>query len=446
VIVRHLTLSDFRNYAAADVELAPGTNLFIGRNGQGKTNLVEAIGYLSTLGSHRVSSDQAMIRAGRDSAIIRTRLEHNGRDLLAEVQINRSTPNRAQVNRGQIKPRELPRYFSSVLFAPEDLGIVRGDPSARRKFADQLIVLRIPRMAGVYADYDRTLRQRNTLLKSARGSGLKESQLSTLEVWDDKLITLGTEIIGARSRLVAEMAAPLQAAYRSVVGDDHGPRISLIMSVDGVDADDDGFPNAPAPAPVSAPVSTATDGADDAASAGHISGAPLPTPAEVAEAFRRRIAERRRAELDRGVTLVGPHRDDLLFELNGLPVKGYASHGESWSFALSLKLASAELLRRESNLGDPVLILDDVFAELDQSRRRRLAEAIAGYEQVLITAAVLDDVPEQLTARTVRIAAGEIVGTSDALGSNDNVTSGAAASSETSTAAAADTEPGADNG
>ncbi|WP_445996722.1 DNA replication/repair protein RecF [Okibacterium fritillariae] len=419
MIVRHLTLSDFRNYAAADVELAPGTNLFIGRNGQGKTNLVEAIGYLSTLGSHRVSSDQAMIRAGRDSAIIRTRLEHNGRDLLAEVQINRSTPNRAQVNRGQIKPRELPRYFSSVLFAPEDLGIVRGDPSARRKFADQLIVLRTPRMAGVYADYDRTLRQRNTLLKSARGSGLKETQLSTLEVWDDKLITLGTEIIGARSRLVAEMAAPLQDAYRSVVGDDHGPRISLIMSVDGVDADDDGFPNAPAPASAASGASgsvgaeSASDGVGSTASATDGSGAALPTPAEVTEAFRRRIAERRRAELDRGVTLVGPHRDDLLFELNGLPVKGYASHGESWSFALSLKLASAELLRRESNLGDPVLILDDVFAELDQSRRRRLAEAISGYEQVLITAAVLDDVPEQLTARTVRIAAGEIVGTSD---------------------------------
>jgi len=451
VIVRHLTLSDFRNYAAADVELAPGTNLFIGRNGQGKTNLVEAIGYLSTLGSHRVSSDQAMIRAGRDSAIIRTRLEHNGRDLLAEVQINRSTPNRAQVNRGQIKPRELPRYFSSVLFAPEDLGIVRGDPSARRKFADQLIVLRTPRMAGVYADYDRTLRQRNTLLKSARGSGLKETQLSTLEVWDDKLIALGTEIIGARSRLVAEMAAPLQAAYRSVVGDDHGPRISLIMSVDGVDADDDGFPNAPAPA--SAPVSTAADGESGPASTGPGSAAALPTAAEVAEAFRRRIAERRRAELDRGVTLVGPHRDDLLFELNGLPVKGYASHGESWSFALSLKLASAELLRRESNLGDPVLILDDVFAELDQSRRRRLAEAISGYEQVLITAAVLDDVPEQLTARTVRIAAGEIVGTSAAVALNDNATASAAVSREPSretptaaVAAAADTEPGADRG
>lgn len=452
MIVRHLTLSDFRNYAAADVELAPGTNLFIGRNGQGKTNLVEAIGYLSTLGSHRVSSDQAMIRAGRDSAIIRTRLEHNGRDLLAEVQINRSTPNRAQVNRGQIKPRELPRYFSSVLFAPEDLGIVRGDPSARRKFADQLIVLRTPRMAGVYADYDRTLRQRNTLLKSARGSGLKESQLSTLEVWDDKLITLGTEIIGARSRLVAEMAAPLQAAYRSVVGDDHGPRISLIMSVDGVDADDDGFPNAPAPASVSSAVaagagsSSGSDGAGTDTSAAGGSGAVLPTPAEVAEAFRRRIAERRRAELDRGVTLVGPHRDDLLFELNGLPVKGYASHGESWSFALSLKLASAELLRRESTLGDPVLILDDVFAELDQSRRRRLAEAIAGYEQVLITAAVLDDVPEQLTARTVRIAAGEIVGTSDAVASNDNATASAVASSEPSTAAAANTEPGTERG
>ncbi|RUQ98077.1 DNA replication/repair protein RecF [Labedella endophytica] len=390
MIVKHLSLGDYRNYAAADVPMQPGANLFVGRNGQGKTNLVESLGYLSTLGSHRVSSDQALIRAGADSAVIRARLEHDGRELLAEVQINRSSANRAQINRSQIKPRELPRYFSSVLFAPEDLGIVRGDPSARRRFIDQLIVLRSPRMSGVLADYDRVLRQRNTLLKSARSTGLKESQLTTLEIWDDKLVTLGSEIIVVRGALVAALGAPVAAAYSAVVGDDHRPTLSPVLSVSGSDAEEP---------------ESGVRGEQEARA-----DAVVPTTAaQAADAFRTALAARRRAELDRGITLVGPHRDDVAFGLNGLPVKGYASHGESWSFALALKLGAAELLRAESSLGDPVLILDDVFAELDQGRRRRLAEAIAGFEQVLITAAVLDDVPETLTAHTVHIHAGEVV-------------------------------------
>lgn len=385
MIVTHLNLSEYRNYAVADVAIAPGANLFVGRNGQGKTNLVEALGYLSTLGSHRVSSDQALIRAGSDAAVIRARLQHNGRDLLAEVQINRSGANRAQINRGQIKPRELPRYFSSVLFAPEDLGIVRGDPSARRRFIDQLLILHTPRLAGVMGDYERTLKQRNSLLKSARSSGLKATQLTTLEIWDDRLVVFGSEIIDERVRLVEALSQPIRDAYASVVGDDHGPALTPVLSIDGVDAEDQGM-NQPK-----------TD-------------SPVPTSeVSTSDRFRTALAARRKSEIERGLTLVGPHRDDILFELNSLPVKGYASHGESWSFALALKLASAELLRRDSSLGDPVLILDDVFAELDSHRRARLAAAVSSFEQVLITAAVLDDVPAALAAHIVHIDGGRIV-------------------------------------
>ncbi|AWB85189.1 DNA replication/repair protein RecF [Mycetocola zhujimingii] len=386
MIVTHLNLSEYRNYAVADVAFAPGANLFVGRNGQGKTNLVEALGYLSTLGSHRVSNDQALIRAGADAAVIRARLQHNGRDLLAEVQINRSGANRAQVNRSQIKPRELPRYFSSVLFAPEDLGIVRGDPSARRRFIDQLLVLHTPRLAGVMSDYERTLKQRNSLLKSARSSGLKANQLTTLEIWDDRLVVFGSEIIDERVRLVEALSQPIRDAYASVVGDDHGPSLTPLLSINGVDAEETG----------AAPTETRAE----------------PGGLSTADLFRSALAARRKSEVERGLTLVGPHRDDILFELNSLPVKGYASHGESWSFALALKLASAELLRRDSSLGDPVLILDDVFAELDSHRRARLASAVSTFEQVLITAAVLDDVPAELAAHTVHIEAGRILDSS----------------------------------
>ncbi|MCI0156846.1 DNA replication/repair protein RecF [Leifsonia shinshuensis] len=381
--VTHLSLTDFRNYRTAEVPFAAGANLFVGRNGQGKTNLVESLGYLSSLGSHRVSSDQAMIRKDADSAIIRARIEHDGRELLVEVQLNRSSANRAQVNRGAIKPRELPRYFSSVLFAPEDLALVRGEPGIRRRFLDQLLIQRNPRLSAVIADYERVLKQRNTLLKSARASRVKPDQLGTLDIWDERLVALGTELLDARLDLVARLSDPLVAAYRSVAGDDHHPRLLPQLTIRGAHVDDD---------------------EDDADSDVTVSSG------DTAEVFRGALATVRRKELERGLTLVGPHRDDVLFELNGLPAKGYASHGESWSFALALKLASAELLRRESSTGDPVLILDDVFAELDQARRRMLATAVAGYEQVLITAAVLDDVPEALTAHTVRIEAGTIVG------------------------------------
>ncbi|UKF28447.1 DNA replication/repair protein RecF [Clavibacter nebraskensis] len=386
MIVRHLSLGDFRNYTRADVALLPGATLFVGSNGQGKTNLVEALGFLSTLGSHRVSTDQALIRQGAESAVIRALLQHAGRELRVEVQINRSWANRAQVNSTPTKPRELPRYFSSVLFAPEDLALVRGDPSGRRRFLDQLLVLRTPRLAGVLSDYERALKQRNTLLKSARARGMKADQLGTLDIWDERLVAIGSQIIAARGALVENLQPELARAYLAVAGSDHGPSSRPELSIL---ADDPGD--------------------DDADDSGARDGGRFTRAEDVVPVFAAAIARMRPRELERGLTLVGPHRDDVLFRLNGLPAKGYASHGESWSFALALKLASAELLRRDSQTGDPVLILDDVFAELDQARRGRLAEAVTGFEQVLITAAVFEDVPEHLAANAVHIRAGEIV-------------------------------------
>jgi DNA replication and repair protein RecF len=381
VIVTHLNLADFRNYESLDVDLHPRANLFVGSNGQGKTNLVEALGYLSTLGSHRVSADHAMIRQGQDAAIVRARLKHQDRELLAEVQINRSGANRAQINRSVIKTRELPRYFSSVLFAPEDLALVRGEPSGRRRFLDELLVLRTPRMSGVLADYERVLRQRNTLLKTARNA---RGDLSTLDLWDERLVALGSELVQARTTLVTDLDPEVTAAYSAIAGADHAASLSNRLSI----------------------FSSSTD--DDVEDAGASRSGIIPMDA-AADAFRAALVRLRRAELDRGLTLAGPHRDDLALELNGLPARGYASHGESWSFALSLKLAAAAVLRRESSSGDPVLILDDVFAELDESRRGRLAAAVADFEQVLITAAVLDDVPTSLATNVVRIKAGQVI-------------------------------------
>ncbi|MCR2813008.1 DNA replication/repair protein RecF [Microbacterium sp. zg.Y1090] len=380
MIVEQLSLVDFRNYAAADVALSAGANVFVGRNGQGKTNLVEAIAFFATLGSHRVSNDAPMVRHGADAAIVRARLAHGERRVQLEAQVNRQGSNKARVNGSPVKPAELPRYAQVVLFAPEDLQIVRGDPSARRRFADQLLTQRTPRMAGVLADYDRVLKQRNALLKSARARGVRGDALTTLDVWDDKLVTLGTQVIRARLALATELTGPLTTSYEAIAGADHRPELVWALSVDGADPEED-----------AASAATAAD-------------------ATAVEAlFRTALATRRSAELERGLTLTGPHRDDLLMRVRGLPVKGYASHGESWSVALALRLASADLLRAESRLGDPVLILDDVFAELDADRRTRLAALVAGYEQVVVTAAVEADVPDALRARTVRVEAGRIL-------------------------------------
>ncbi|WP_345751686.1 DNA replication/repair protein RecF [Microbacterium rhizophilus] len=383
MIVEHLSLKDFRNYAEAELTLRPGANVLVGRNGQGKTNLAEAIAYLATLGSHRVSADAPLVREGFDAAFVRARLAHGERRVTLELQLNKHGSNKARIGGSPVRTNELPRYAQVVLFAPEDLQIVRGDPSARRRFADQLLIQRAPRMSAVLADYDRTLRQRTALLKSARARGLKSAQLPTLDVWDDKLVALGSEIIDARNRLAQDLAAPVAAAYAAIAGEDHRPELDWALSIRGGDpeASEDAAPDDP-----------------------QVAGG------STADLFRAALQEKRAAELDRGLTLVGPHRDDLILRVRDLPVKGYASHGESWSVALALRLASAELLRTESPGGDPVLILDDVFAELDADRRARLAGVVAGYEQVVVTAAVAGDVPEALRVNAVRIEAGRVLG------------------------------------
>ncbi|MFS0853461.1 DNA replication/repair protein RecF [Microbacterium sp. 179-I 3D4 NHS] len=389
MIVEHLSLVDFRNYATAELALHRGPNVLVGRNGQGKTNLAEAVVFLATLGSHRVSSDAPMVRDGQEFAIIRARLSHGERRVLVEVQLNRQGSNKARINGSPSKTNELPRYAHVVLFAPEDLQIVRGDPSARRRFVDQLLIQRTPRLASVLGDYDRVLKQRNALLKSARARGIRGEALSTLDVWDDKLVALGSEIIVARQRLAGDLQQPVADAYAAIAGADHRPELEWALSIRGGDPEEDARP---------------TDDEADAAP----SAAGALAREQVAELFRASLFAKRSNELDRGLTLTGPHRDDLVLRVRGLPVKGYASHGESWSVALALRLASAELLRSESPAGDPVLILDDVFAELDADRRQRLASLTAGYEQVVVTAAVEEDIPEVLHAHVVRISAGTI--------------------------------------
>lgn len=384
--VIHLSLSDYRNYRSAEIDLVAGQNLIIGRNGQGKTNLVEAIAYFASLRSHRVSSDASLIRAGAESAIARMRIGVGEREALLQMELNRSGPNRAQVNRNAARPRELTRWFSAVLFAPEDLMIVRGEPSGRRRFLDDAVVARNPAMAGVLSDYERVVRQRTSLLKSARASGARSALDATLEIWDEQLVSLGSRIMFERRSLIERLSIPLADSYASLVEQDHAPRLMLVESA----------------ALPSGDVSRET-------------GSPVAEPESVSREtlereFRVVLGNARLQELDRAQTLVGPHRDDLALELNGLPVKGFASHGESWSFALALRLGLAALLREESPAGDPVIILDDVFAELDAGRRRRLMAAVGEYEQVIVTAAVEDDVPEDREWHTIRIAAGEVVG------------------------------------
>jgi DNA replication and repair protein RecF len=379
VYVAHLTLVDFRSYATAEVALEPGATAFIGRNGQGKTNLVEAIDYLSRLGSHRVASDAPLVRAGAERALVRASVVRDGRQAMLEIEINPGKANRARVNRADLpRARELVGLVRTVIFAPDDLALVKGDPAGRRSFLDDLLVMRAPRLAGVRADYERILKQRNSLLKTAgaarRGSTSQESALSTLGVWDSHLARTGAELLAERLRLVAELRPYVGHAYATVAR--------------GASSDDAGLDYQP-----SLEIGELTDRDD------------------LAERLLGELEVRRNDELDRGVSLVGPHRDELLLSLgNGeqrLPVRGYASHGESWSFALALRLASYDLVRADGD--DPILILDDVFAELDSERRAQLAELVAGAEQVLVTAAVAADVPEKLAGVRYQVVGGEVL-------------------------------------
>jgi DNA replication and repair protein RecF len=372
--VARLVLHDFRSYPAAELDLEAGPTAFIGANGQGKTNLVEAVDYVSRLDSHRVSGDAPLVRVGADQAVVRVEVKRDDRTALIEVEITPGRANRARVNGAALpRTRDVVGILRTVMFSPDDLALVKGDPSDRRHFLDALLTLRTPRLGGVKADYDRVLKQRNALLKSARGRQ-QSVDLSTLDIWDDKLATLGGELVAHRLTLLDDLEPYLTDAYLQVASEAPEDRRRV---------------KATYKPSVQLPEGSAGD-----------QGA-------VREALLAGIADRRRDELERGISLVGPHRDEVVLEIGDLPAKGYSSHGESWSLALALRLASFALLRSEGD--DPVLILDDVFAELDQGRREQLATLVGDAEQVLVTAAVADDVPKALLGRRFRVEGGRVL-------------------------------------
>jgi DNA replication and repair protein RecF len=411
VHLSHLALTDFRSYAAADLKLGPGVSTFLGANGQGKTNLVEAAAYVATLGSHRVATDAPLVRRGAEQAVLRAQVVSGGRDSLVEIEINAGRVNRARLNRAPVRPRQVLGVLRAVLFAPEDLALVKGDPEQRRRFLDDLLAVRAPRYAAVRSDYERVLRQRTALLKTLRrraagrpfaGAAARSpgswdeaaaaenghdaapgSPTRMLDVWDEQLATVGAELLAGRLRLTELLRPLVKQAYADVSGGGAEAGITYRQSGGGAGLRPPG-PGNPAP-----PIDRAQ------------------LAAELREALSRVRAE----ELERGVCLVGPHRDDLDLRIGDLPSRGYASHGESWSTALSLRLAAYELLRAAGD--EPVLLLDDVFAELDMGRRERLALLVAGADQVLVTAAVPEDVPPALAGVRFEVAGGTVTRAAD---------------------------------
>jgi DNA replication and repair protein RecF len=372
-----LALTDFRSYPALSLELGPGVTTFWGPNGEGKTNLVEAVGYLATLGSHRVASDAPLVRRGAERAVLRGAVTAAQGDALVEIELNPGRANRVRLNRAPMpRPRDVLGALRTVLFAPEDLVLVKGDPGERRRFLDELLVATAPRYAGVRADYERVLKQRTALLKSAGSKGhlggqARAAMTATLDAWDGQLARAGAPLLAGRMRLVAALRPHVAAAYEAVSGGQPGDACGMSYR------------------------SSALNNTDE-----------FEDMTALETALLKALAGLRTSELDRGVCLVGPHRDELELSIARLPARGYASHGESWSLALALRLASFALLREGGE--DPVLILDDVFAELDTGRRDRLAALVAGTEQVLITAAVPADIPAVLDGARFTVSAGAV--------------------------------------
>jgi DNA replication and repair protein RecF len=390
VHLNRLALTDFRCYASADLRLEPGVTSFTGANGQGKTNLVEAVGYVATLASHRVATDAPLVRSGAERAIVRAGVTSADRSLLVEIEINPARANRARLNRSPVqRPRQILGAVRCVLFAPEDLALVKGDPGERRRYLDDLLVQSAPRYAGIRSDYDRVVRQRTALLKAARARPPgHRPMLSSLEAWDEQLVRTGAELLAGRLELANALRPLAVKAYAAVSGDECAVEVTYRAAH-------------------LKQLSPAQIGAGQAE--------PVPDQERLAADLRAALTEARGAEIDRGVCLVGPHRDELDLRIGELPARGYASHGESWSLALALRLAAYELLRSAGwggadgqSGGDPVLMLDDVFAELDGERRARLAALAAAAEQVLVTAAVPDDLPAPIRATRFDVTGGVI--------------------------------------
>jgi len=377
--VTGVELVDFRNYEHANLEFAPGVNVLTGQNGQGKTNIVEAVAYLATLTSHRVGVDAPLVRRGTDRAVVRARVVaglDDRRVLTLELEINPGAANRAQLNRAPLRrARDLLGALRVVAFTPDDLGLVQGDPAQRRDAVDDVVVTRWPRLAGIKADYDKVIRQRNALLKAAASRGRLDAEAAaTLDVWDDQLASFGGEIVAARAATITDLGPHLLASYRAIA-----PANNTAMAV-----------YAPRQETLRA----------------YISGGESPSTVDIAALLRESLAERRPDEVRRGVSLVGPHRDEIELSIGELPAKGYASHGEAWSLALAWRLAAFHLLRAEGI--EPVLLLDDVFAELDATRRARLADEVVAAEQTIITAAVREDIPTSLAGHNFFVQAGSV--------------------------------------
>jgi DNA replication and repair protein RecF len=398
VYLEHLSLTDFRSYAQVDLPLGPGVTVLVGYNGIGKTNLMEAIGYLATLSSHRVSSDGPLLRFGTERALVRARLVRNGQTTVLELEINAGRANRGRINRSNpVRARDLLGICQTVFFAPEDLALVKGDPSNRRRFLDELLASLIPHHAATRSDYDRVLKQRNALLKSARGGKFTSGHEATLDVWDQHMARAGAELLHARLELVERLRPHLARAYAELT-DGSKPADAAYRSTLQDQLDDDGATQ-PGARHSDTPGSAA--GGEDLRTL---------TVEQLTERYVRAFADSRKKELERGISLVGPHRDELELVLGQAPAKGYASHGETWSMCLSLRLASYYVMLDDARTGGsaPILILDDVFAELDVQRRRKLAAIVSGAEQVLVTAAVDADIPEELSGRRVKVIPGGI--------------------------------------
>jgi DNA replication and repair protein RecF len=410
-----LALTDFRSYVDVDVPLKSGVTIFSGPNGEGKTNLVEAVGYAATLASHRAAQDAPLIRKGADQAIIRAAISTSANDALVEIELNAGRANRVRLNRTPLtRPRDVLGVLRTVLFAPEDLALVKGDPGDRRRFLDDLLVAMAPRYAAVRADYDRVLKQRTALLKSAGPKGgpkgnrqSREAVTATLDVWDAHLARTGAELLVAREHLVTALRPHVENSYAAVAGDGRGGAVRGGAAIEYRRS----FESQPAAgAPTTGAPTTGGPDADRPDADRPDADRPAATHRDrvraAEQALREALLEVRASELDRGVCLAGPHRDELELSVRDLPARGYASHGESWSMALALRLASFDLLR--AGREDPVLILDDVFAELDAGRRDRLATLVAKAEQVLVTAAVPEDIPSLLTGAHFKVSAGAL--------------------------------------
>ena len=357
--VKKLALTNFRSYKSLELELDPGPTTFIGNNGSGKTNIAESLIYLAYLSSHRVSQNLPLLHLGTDQAIIRAEIERDDRTLQVDLEINANKANRARLNQNPTKSqREILGALQVIYFSPEDLDLVRGEPTHRRDFLDKLLITRVPRLAGVISDYDRVVKQRNTLLKT-------RAPENALAPWTEQLINLGAQLSAERIALVEELNPYVTANYANL-NEVKPASIAYKSATDGL--------------------TTNTD--------------------ENIQTLTARQLEVARQETERGASLIGPHRDDLHLQLGDFPAKGYASHGESWSIAISLRIGSFNLLKSEG--AEPILILDDIFAELDTARRAQLTSVTKMAEQTIITAAVESDLPPELLSSKYYVSPGAV--------------------------------------